>query len=821
MRKLGRVVLWTFGLLCGLVVLVLAVVLIGTNVGPGRRLIQREAASLTGGKVTMAGLHGFFPVSLAINELTLSDTRGPYAVLAGIKLDWRPWDLIGLVAHVDLASVDTITVQRRPVPNPNAPKPPPSKSTKSSLPNLGIDIAKLHVGRLTLGAAVAGASAALSINGHVKVQGIEPLLNGASVANLPDSDGALAITRLDHPGSVNLTAKITPGQLGLHVHASDPKGGLATTVGGLADLDPLTVALDLAGPRDHEALHLALAAGSATLDAAGTTDLLTEHFDLTAHGDAPAMEPRPGISWKDVALDAHLTGTPSAPVGSGHLLVDTLEAPGGGVNRLVATFSGSRTGPAILHAVADGLRVPGKQPALFAADPLTLDATLHQEQPGRPLDLVVTHPLAQITGHILTTPDLRGHLGITLPQLGPLAAAAGEALDGHAALGANFSYAHRIAVLGLGGTFALTGGPTQAVGLIGDAGQIGLTASVVPTTQGRDLRLYGLALHGKALDLNAKGRDLANTLDARFGLHLPDLAAALPTLRGALSINGTAGGKLDDLSTKIDATGTVGTEKIPTGPLHLVLDASHLPHAPQGTLTLDGTLDRAPLSLAAEIQRQPSGATHITLDRLGWKSATGPRRPHLAGRQRAAARRSRPAHEPPRRRRTRWSASRCAAISTPACTPARPTAPRTRLRASTSPAPLPAAASVSAGSSSQAHVDDPTGSPDLDLALAADSIHANAITGNAHVTARGPEQAIAVAASGRFEHVAGAPARLDTEPRRRRAGQARLDQPPPRHRQGRGDPPAGTHPDQLRPGDRHRPSARLHRRRDPAARHRP
>ncbi|WP_428391765.1 translocation/assembly module TamB domain-containing protein [Lichenicoccus sp.] len=762
MGRLGRILLWAIGLLCGLVILVLLVVLIGANIGPGRRLIQREAASLTGGKVTITGLHGFFPNALAINTVTLSDTNGPYAVLDGIKLDWRPWDLIGLVAHVDLASVDTITVQRKPVPNPNAPKPPPPKSSKSSLPNLGIDIARLHVGRLTLGAAVAGVPAALAIDGHLKVQGTAPLLNGASVASLPNSDIALAVTRLDHPGSVNLAAKATPGRLGLHVQASDPKGGLATSAGGLADLDPLTLALDLAGPRDHEALHLALTAGPATLDAAGTTDLLTRHFDVTAHGHAPAMQPRPGLSWKDIALDAHLTGTPGAPVGSGHLLVDTLAAPGGGVNRLTATFSGSRVGPAILHAVADGLRVPGKQPGLFAADPLTVDATLHQEQPGRPIDLIVTHPLAQVTGDILTTPDIRGHLGITLPQLGPLAAAAGTALDGHAALATNFSYAHRIAVVGLGGTFALTGGPAQAVGLIGDDGRIGLTASVVPTTQGRDLRLYGLTLHGRALDLDAKGRDLANTLDARFGLHLPELAAALPSLRGALSVNGTAGGKLDDLSTKIDATGTVGTAKIPTGPMHLVLDASHLPHAPQGTLTLDGTLDRAPLWLAAEIQRQPSGATHIALERLGWKSASGHANLTLPA---GAAlplgdldlRMTRLADLAPLVGQPVRGHLDTSLHTTQADGAAHPTA---RLDVAG------AVASRSFGVSRlklAGTVVDPAGSPDLDLALTADSIHANSVTGSAHVTARGPEQAIAVAASGRFEHVAGAPARLDTD----------------------------------------------------------
>lgn len=770
-RRARRVLLWTAGLLLGvpaaLVALALLAVLVGANSGPGRRLIERQVASLSGGMVAIDGLGGRFPDALRVRRLTLSDHLGAYATLDGIKLDWRPLRLLRLTARVDLASVEAIDVVRKPVPDPNA-RPAPARSSGGGVPNLGIDIHRLHVGSLALGHDVVGIPARLGIDGHVRiasigrVAGIGPLLSGLSVASLPDADIGLALARQDRMGFVSLVSAVTPGRLGLHLHAGDPADGLVTALAGTALLDPLTLALDLDGPRDAEPLRLALKAGAATLDAAGSADLLTQRFNIQAHGRAPAMRPRPDIAWNALSLDAHLLGTPRAPAGSGALLLDQLSVAGAGLAHLTANFSGAvhdgaATGPATLHAVAEGLRIPGPTPDLLAATPLVLDATLHNEQAGSPVELVLFHQLAQVTGRVFTTPGLHGKLGITLPQLGPLAAAGGARLDGHAALAAEFSLADRITVLGLGGTFAITGGQPQAVGLIGDAGSIGLTASVA----GRDLRLYGLRLHGRALDLDASGADVSNILQAKFGLGLPDLQAALPGLRGALSIDGGAQGALDDLSARIGATGDFGTDVIPRGPLRLAIDAAHLPRTPEGHLSLDGTLDRAPLTLAAQLQRLAGGATHVTLDRLGWKSASGHadmtlpagatlplgsfdlRMTRLADLSRVAGQ--------------AIGGSLAAALRT--TQPAGDAHPTLRVDL----AGTVAAKAVHVGRLAlTGHVLDPAGSPDVDLALRADGIAAKGITGSARATARGPQQALAVVLNGVFDHVAGAPARIDT-----------------------------------------------------------
>ncbi len=767
--RIWRPLAWLAGLLLGVPVALLALallaVLVGANTSPGRRLIEREAGSLSGGLVVIEGLGGRFPDALTIRRLTLQDRLGSYASLDGIRLNWRPLRLLGLTARVDLVSVEHIRVLRKPAPNPDARPQPAERSGGSSLPNLGVDIRRLRVGSLDLDQGVAGLAARLGLDGHLRVAGIAPLLSGLGIASLPDSDIGLALTRQDHAGFVSLVAATGPRRLALHLHAADPQAGLVSALTGLTLLDPVTLALDLDGPRDAEPLTLALRAGAVSLDAGGVADLLTRQFDLRARGRAPAMQPRPGIAWDGLSLDAHLVGTPAAPAGSGTLLIDRLAAAGAGVARLSAAFSGAAsdgvaTGPATLRATAEGVRLPGPRPDLLAATPLTLQATLHEEQPGHPVDLVLFHALAQLTGRIFTAPDgrsqaMHGSLGLTLPQLAPLAAAGGVALDGHAALRADFSLG-AATVLGLGGSFALTGGQAQAVGLIGDQGTIGLTAS----RAGSELRLYSLDLHGRALSLQASGSDLSGALDARFGLRLPDLQAALPTLRGALALDGTARGPLDDLGASLAASGTVGTATMASGPLRLSLDAAHLPHAPQGRVHLEGVLDRAPLILDAALQRLDDGASHLTLDRLGWKSAAGHADLTLpAGatlplgsfelRMTRLADLSRLVGQP-------IGGSLNAALRT--TQPAGAAHPTLRVDLAGA-ASLPAARI--AALALRGTVQDPAGDAKLDLALRADGILAHGITGSARATARGPRTALAIALDGAFEHVAGAPARID------------------------------------------------------------
>ncbi len=764
-RSSWRIAGWVLGLLVGLPVallaLVLLVVLVGANTGPGRRLIERQAASLTGGLVALQGLGGRFPDALTVRRIEVRDTRGTWLTLDHLLLDWSPLRLLARTAHVELASVGRIDVARLPVPNPNAkPAPPPRPGQKSGL-HLGVLVDALHVGRLDVETAVAGTALSAAIDGHARIADLAPLLSGVTVSSLPNTDLALRLRRLDHPGAVDLATTVAPGRLGLHLKLDDPANGAVAALAHLPVLDPLHLSLDLDGPRDRAALSLAgtagtPAAGVLTLGAHGTLDLVQPRFDLRLALHAPAMQPVPGVAWHQVALDAHLVGTPQAPAGEGSLVLDELSAAGAGVNRLTARFNGQQaSGPVRLHAVADGIRIPGPAPTLLAAAPLVLDATLDPHQADRPLDLVVSHPLAGITGRVLTASPLHGQLAVDLPDLAPLAAAGGTALDGHARLAVVFSQSGQTARVSVTGPVAITGGQAQAVGLVGPAGQIALTAS----KNGGDLLLQQFKLDGQALHLEASGSDRNTVLDARFALGLPALERALPTLRGALALTGTVSGPVKDLAAHVEANGNPGTATVPTGPLRLVLDAQHLPAAPAGTVSLSGTLDRAPLALKAEAARLADGALHLTLDALNWKSASGRADLTLPAGAKLplgtlALRMTRLADLQP-------------VIGRPVSGSV-----QADIRTSQAPgaAPLVTVAVRANGGLQAARVgtlslagtvNNPLASPVVNLRLDAGGLQAGAISGQAHATARGPEAALDVAATASLQHVAGAPATLD------------------------------------------------------------
>ncbi len=369
---------------------------------------------------------------------------------------------------------------------------------------------------------------------------------------------------------------------------------------------------------------------------------------------------------------------------------------------------------------------------------------------------MLSHPLAGITGRILTAAPLRGQLDVSLPDLQPLAAAGGTALEGHARLAVAFSQSGSNADVTVTGPLAITGGQAQAAGLVGPSGQIALAAS----RNGSDLILRQLRLDGQALHLQASGSDRNDVLDVRVALGLPALERALPSLRGALALTGTASGPARDLSAHVEASGNPGTATMPTGPLHLVLDAQHLPAAPAGTVSLSGTLDRAPLVLKAEAARLADGALHLTLDALDWKSASGHADMTLpAGTKLPLGTLS--------VRMTRLADLR-PVIGQPVAGSVQ--ADIRTSQGAAGAAPLVTVAVRASGGLQTARVGtltlagtvaDPLAAPAVNLRLDAGGIQAGAITGQAHATARGPEAALDVAATASLQHVAGGPATLD------------------------------------------------------------
>ena len=67
---------------------------------------------------------------------------------------------------------------------------------------------------------------------------------------------------------------------------------------------------------------------------------------------------------------------------------------------------------------------------MFAADPVTLDASARLDAPDRPVTFAVHHPLVSVDGTAKTEGVQQVQAHLVLPDLSPLAAAGGTDIRG-------------------------------------------------------------------------------------------------------------------------------------------------------------------------------------------------------------------------------------------------------------------------------------------------------------------------------------------------------------------------------------------------------
>ena len=638
-RRAGRFALIAAGSLVGIGVLATAVLLVGANTGPGRRLLVRQTESLSGGMVTLTDLSGRFPDNLRVKTLAIHDRQGAWLTLHDVRFDWSPMAMVWRQARIYVFSASALDIPRLPVSDPAAKPVAPASSAPSAL-RLGVDIRKLEVGRINVGAALAGQPASFRVSGHGRLANIDPVINGLSLPKLPRSDIGLQVTRLDQPGQISLATTTGAGKLALHLHADEGTGGFVATRLGMPQLAPIALKLDMDGPVTASNLAFGASAGAISAQAHGTLDLLAQQMArLEVSAQAPQLSLTPDIGWQAVRLAARLNGKMAAPHGTARLDVEQLAASGAQVGTLNASFAGdggqASAAAEQLHLTltADGLRLPGKAPTLLAAAPLKLDVVAKPAEPGVPVALTLEHPLVALSGTVLAAAPQSGTLSLNLPDLLPMGEAAGVPLRGHAGMTARFDRPRDPqgeTHVALDGRLAITGGQAQAAGLLGADGHFALAAGMhalpaqgaLPAGQRIDLQSFSLS--GQALDAHAQGSvQTGRNVDITANVGLPTLEKLAPTLRGDASIVLALKGPLQDFVATLGAKANLGTATMPKGALALDASVAHLPTAPQGTLTLAGTLDRAPAQLDVAFGQTPEGVRHLDLQKLAWNTTKG------------------------------------------------------------------------------------------------------------------------------------------------------------------------------------------------------
>jgi translocation and assembly module TamB len=585
------------GLLALPIVLCAALLVLG-NTDRGRRLIEHSTERLSGGQVSLQGLAGRFPDQLRLARLQLRDPQGLWLEADELQLNWSPLPLIRRQARVALLQAARVAMERAPAyPSPT----PPSPSSGIWLHGLSLD--RLDVQRLELGAPLVGNAVALRVQGS------------AHAASWEQATGQLSAQRLDEvPATYRAQLQIDGVQVQGQLDLQEDANGPLTHLIQLPGLGALSVHLRLDGPREAVGAQLTAQAGALQASAGGTVNLRTRAAVLQVTLDAPAMSPRPDLSWRSLSLHGSWSGSLAAPQTQAQLQVAGLAVGPLQLDALQAELRGE--GDAlVLDASLGGLVLPKPVLGLLAAAPLQLHAQGKLGAPTKPVEFTLSHPLLSASGNWSNTGAAT--LSMALKDIEPLAALAGVHLKGRGSLQGQLQRAGRASRVEVTGDLSIDGGDAMLVGMLAPHAKVSATLSLtdgaiqIERSQLEAPKLQ-VALHGSAL----------GKLDLGFKIALPDLAALSPALAGKLDAQGQLQGVSPRLALAADVSGTLSAHGTPSGPIRLGLHVQDLPERPNGRLELNGTLDESPLQLTVSLERDAEGTVVARIERGDWKSAS-------------------------------------------------------------------------------------------------------------------------------------------------------------------------------------------------------
>lgn len=244
-----------------LLALALAGAFVWANGQGGRAALMRLAAQAVPG-LSLEGLEGPLPERLALSRLSLADAQGPWLELEGaeIALDWSA--LLDGRLRIERIEARRLALHRAPAPAAPAEPDAPAQGG-FALPRLplAIDLARLALARIELGAPLLGAPAAFALAGDAR-------LDARGLA------AGLEARRLDGPGEARLALDLAPGadRLSARLALEEPAGGVLGGLAGQAGA-PVSLALTLDGPANGAALTLAARIGAAGIEAEGLAAL--------------------------------------------------------------------------------------------------------------------------------------------------------------------------------------------------------------------------------------------------------------------------------------------------------------------------------------------------------------------------------------------------------------------------------------------------------------------------------------------------------------------------------------------------------------------
>ena len=619
MRRTLLIAIWSLAAVLLLAVLGVGALVTAAHTRAGRRLLERETAQLTSGRIRIEGLGGRFPARIDIARLQLSDPQGVWLSAARISLRWSPLALLAGDLHVEQLGIGRLDVARRPL---SAGRGGPG--ARSLVPDIDID--RLRIDALDLQSATAGPPARMTVRGAIHYRSMQDA-RVRLLARRTRGRGLYSLTLQAAPQALeaSLTVQATPAALDATLDLREPAGGPLEQWFDLPGLGPLRVNATLDGPRRAALLRLTVRAGALRAHSRGTIDLDRRAADLRFALVSPALTPRPGLAWRRIALQGRWRGPLRGARASGELDLEGLRLADGarlGLLRMILAADGRIL---TVHATARHIRLPGPQPQLLRGSPLILQASLQWQAPHRPVQLRVTDRLFELRAQALTAGTRSARFVLRLPDLAALARLYDARLGGSLRLSGAIAQRGATTHLSIGGTGRVRGASLLAR-LLGARTRLRLEANLTPTKAD----LTHLALLGRALSLSAAGSAERNrpgavagplrSVRARWRISLPDLTRVSPVSAGSLEFSGSVQGPVGALALQASARSRLSVRGSPTGTLEARVQARGLPSAASAVIRATGTFDGTPLRLDASVERTAAPALQLQVRQATWKS---------------------------------------------------------------------------------------------------------------------------------------------------------------------------------------------------------
>jgi len=646
MQMLAKIMNWImrlvgYGLGAALILAVIALAIFGFTSFGARIITENVASALSNRDMTISVREpeGLLTGGLRAAEITLSDTRGTFAEVRGIAIDWNPLALLTGTFSAKQVSVASIDVRRKPVRTlPSRPAPSEEQGSSGFQLPIKIDIEHIALPDISLAAPLTGRAFSLAATGNLRA----------------DGDGGEAIINVNRhqvpDAKLSADVAFTPANnhLRLNAQLAEPQGGLLAGFLGLPGSPAVNIALNGEGPiSDWNGKLQAALDGQQRASLEGKHAITADglhHLDLKGGGDVSSLLPmafRPLFAGQtNIDVSATFDDHGKIDIQTGNLATGSVVIAASGTldpagnNSLNANVLGT-SGPVDFRwPLADGearfmisglnLAMTGQAQAVRINASGSLDsATMPQADIGN-VKLTAKSDafnLANGAGDIqlrlvagdatFTEPNLNRAVRGPITLVAPLQISRnGIGFNGttieSANIGADLNGSYRLADNTLTGNAKFVVQPAALPPAVAEKfdAPINLETQVAGTIPSK-MALSNITIKSPTIEAGGNVALEDDVLTADLAGKLPDIGKLLSGTSGEADYSVRASGTLPALALTANVKATslqMADRKV--GNLNIDLTGSADPAAPQGRVAATGTIDGQPIGINGDVRSE-------------------------------------------------------------------------------------------------------------------------------------------------------------------------------------------------------------------------